>query len=53
MSAMDTPTLQQLRALLYVLGYPRQPFPGGNFIEGLYVKTHTLYAELKLTLHDY
>ena len=27
------------RALLYGLGYPRQPFPGDNFIERLYVKT--------------
>ena len=25
-----------LRALLYGLGYPRQLFPGGNFIERLY-----------------
>ena len=28
-----------VRALLYGRGYPRQPFPGGNFIERLYVKT--------------
>ena len=28
-----------LRAQLYGLGHPRQPFPWGNFIEHLYVKT--------------
>ena len=28
-----------LRAQLYGLGYPRQPFSWGNFIERLYVKT--------------
>ena len=31
-----------IRAQLYGLGHPRPPFPGGNFIERLYVKTHTL-----------
>ena len=32
----------KLRPLLYGLGYPRQPFPRGNYRERLYVKTWSL-----------
>jgi len=42
-----------LRPSLHGLAYPRQPSPWDNFIESLYVKTVSLQAESKWTLHDY
>ena len=31
--------MSSFRAQLYGLGYPRQPYPRGKFIECLYIKT--------------
>lgn len=47
------PTSTTLRPHLYGLGYPRQASPSDNFIERLYLKTVSLEAKSKLTLHDY